>query len=90
MTDKKIIIFIFLVFPILISFVATDFYRWVGMSVNLSIFFAIMYSKIKGDFIPKKMFILLLLFSVFAPLGAAGLERPFPVHQLIIEKFFNF
>lgn len=86
---KKIIIFIFLVFPILTSFVASDFYRWVGMSVNLSIFFAIMYSKIKGDFIPKKMFILLLLFSVFAPFGAAELERPFPAHQLIIEKFFN-
>ena len=59
------------------------------MSANISILYAILYTKIKGEFISKRMFLFLLLFSLFAPFGAAGIERPFPAHQLMLEKIFH-
>ncbi|VVQ26643.1 hypothetical protein [Pseudomonas fluorescens] len=86
---KKTLILLALILPISAIFVASDFYRWVGMSANLSILYAISYSSIKEAFIPKKVFVVLFLFSFVAPFGSANLERPFPAHQLIIEKAFN-
>lgn len=84
---KKVIIFFSLILPIFAFIVATDFYRWVGMSVNLSILYLISYSSQNGCAIPKKAIVFLLIFSLLAPFGAAGLERPFPAHQLILEKY---
>ncbi len=88
-TWKKFFILLVLLFPLLASFVASDLYRWIGMSANISILYAILYTKIKGEFISKRMFLFLLLFSLFAPFGAAGIERPFPAHQLMLEKIFH-
>lgn len=85
---KKFLILLVLLFPLLTSFVGSDLYRWIGMSGNLSILYAILYTKIKGEFISKRMFLFLLLFSLFAPFGGP-VERPFPAQQLILEKFFH-
>lgn len=86
---KKIIIFLSLILPMLAFIVATDIYRWVGMSVNISILYLISYSNQNRCAIPEKLIILLLTFSVLAPFGAAGISRPFPAHQLILEKYLS-
>lgn len=83
---KKFLIFAAMILPVFTIFVASDFYRWVGMSANMSILAILAMHNAKLISVPNKIFFLLLLFSLLAPFGAAGLERPFPAHQMILEK----
>lgn len=83
---KKVLIFFALILPVFTILVASDFYRWVGMSANVSLLALLAMHNSKIVAVPNKIFIILLAFSFLAPFGAAGLERPFPAHQMVLEK----
>ena len=79
-------LFISILFPMLTVFVATDIYRWIGMTGNLawlSILVALGRSQYSA---PIWYFVVLSLFVVIAPFGAAEIARPFPAQQLLLEK----
>jgi hypothetical protein len=79
-------LFISILFPMLTVFVATDVYRWIGMSGNLAwllILAAMGQSRYSA---PRWCFMALALFVVVAPFGAAEIARPFPAQQLLLEK----
>jgi hypothetical protein len=82
----KLMIFVVILFPLLISFLATDFYRWVSLSLNASILLLLYLGsvrKLNEKFVNPVLF---LPFVFFISLGAAGLERPFPIWQFLIER----
>lgn len=85
----KILAFTAITFPLFTTFVATDYYRWVSISACLG-FVSILLLTAQGKLIiPKRVFSLLTIFSVFAPFGSAALEWPFPVHQFILERLMR-
>lgn len=71
--------------PLLTSFVATDLHRWVAMSANMALLLTLRLAAREGTTM-SKWNIPLALFCVLAPFGAAELERPFPLHQFVLEK----
>jgi hypothetical protein len=85
----KIIIFFLIIFPLMASFVAGDYYRWVSISACLGL--VSMMLLICNDILsaPKWTLVLLMGFSVFSPFGSASLNRPFPMHQMLLEKIFR-
>ncbi len=85
---KKIVLFSVLVFPIFVIFVASDFYRWVGMSANVSLLALVVLHNENLIKVSRRVLWIILPFSLLAPLGAAGLERPFPAHQMVLERLF--
>lgn len=72
--------------PLLTALVATDYYRWVAMSANMAILLTIITVAQTGKSASRWNMPLLLL-CVFAPFGGAAIDRPFPMHQYILEKF---
>ncbi len=82
----RVMAFLVSIFPLSAVFFAGDFYRWVGMSANVSLLLILYWSALKRIRVPVKVLLFLLAFSCFAPFGAAILERPFPAHQLLFEK----
>lgn len=82
----RLILFISILFPISIQIVAYDYYRWVCISATLGLFsITFMVTKNKVA-IPTWFFIALAPFSLLSPFGSATANRPFPMHQLIIER----
>ncbi len=74
-------------FPLLTALVATDLYRWIGMSANMGLLLTlVMLTKEKTN--EMKTTYLLLPFSLLAPFGSAQIDWPFPAHQLILERLF--
>ena len=59
------------------------------MSANISLLLIVYLSALKRIQVPVKVLLVLLAFSCFAPFGANVLERPFPAHQLLLDKFFT-
>lgn len=85
--SDKILLSIVVAFPLLTSFLATDLYRWIGMSSGLGLMLTLSFIG-KGE-APKSGFTYALLpFSLLAPFGAAQIDRPFPLHQFVLEKLF--
>jgi hypothetical protein len=78
-------IFIANLFPLLVVLVGNDFYRWIGMSANISLLFLIFLASLKR-LEEQAPFFLLAPFSLLGPIGANPLERPFPLLQFIIER----
>ena len=75
-----------ILFPLTICFVAADSPRWFCMSANLgllSTLFAVGASKL---IVPRRALVLLLCFFVVAPFGKTDYRRPFPMHQMVVEK----
>ncbi len=74
-----------LAFPISISFVAFDYYRWIGLA-GAAALVAIMVSYRDG---PRRLdwtkCAILACFSLFAPFGVFVVDRPFPVQQMAFE-----
>lgn len=86
---ERFLVLLVLTFPMFVTFVAADFYRWVGMSANMSLLAILVFYNEHLLVIPKKIFLLILSFSMLAPFGAAEIERPFPAHQMVLEKVFQ-
>lgn len=74
-----------ILFPLLTAFVAMDIYRWIAMSANMALLLTLKLVS-KTGYTNSKWNILIAIFCLFAPFGAAGYERPFPMHQFILEK----
>ena len=83
----RLSVFLVSIFPIFAVFFGRDFYRWIGMSANISLLLIVYLSALKRIQVPVKVLLVLLAFSCFAPFGANVLERPFPAHQLLLEEF---
>ncbi|HEY8382348.1 MAG TPA: hypothetical protein VIL09_09375 [Microvirga sp.] len=73
--------------PLVITLVATDVYRWIGLSASLSLV-ALLQALTWGGAAPRHLVPILLPFSLLAPFGAYPWERPFPVHQAVLERWF--
>lgn len=72
--------------PLAASLVASDFYRWLSLA-SIVFILAIVSATASGlTQVPRRWLIALSLFGLLAPFGAAGLDRPFPLHQLVFEK----
>ena len=76
-----------ILFPLLTAFVAMDIYRWIAMSANMALLLTLKLVS-KTGYTNSKWNILIAIFCLLAPFGAAGYERPFPMHQFILEKLF--
>lgn len=87
LTSDKVLLSIATAFPILTSFLATDLYRWIGMSAGLGLMLTL--SFIGKGAVPKSSLTYALLpFSLLAPFGSAQIDRPFPLHQFVLERLF--
>lgn len=73
--------------PLLVSFLANDFQRWVAMSANMALLVTLRLAAREGDEL-SKWNLVLAAFCLLAPFGAAELERPFPLHFFLIEKLW--
>jgi hypothetical protein len=80
-----LLIFFCTLFPISTALIATDLYRWLGMSANLGLL-SLLYALSYGYTVSTRAMAALLPFSVLAPFGSYPWERPFPLHQFILEK----
>ena len=74
-----------ILFPLLTAFVAMDIYRWIAMSANMALLLTLKLVS-KTGYTNSKWNILIAIFCLLAPFGAAGYERPFPMHQFILKK----
>lgn len=72
--------------PFLIYVIATDFYRWVGLSASMSLLLLMAYGAQKPLQLGKGPLIALLLFSLCAPFGGPVIQNPLPMHQFILKK----
>lgn len=81
---KRIILFFSLLFPLLTIFVATDVYRWIGMSADLSLIALLALNKERIIQVPRFFYYLMAAFFIVAPFGAAQLSRPFPALQFVL------
>jgi hypothetical protein len=71
--------------PLLTSLVASDFYRWVAMSANMGILLALMMAAQSGRAASRWNGPLLAL-CLLAPFGGVSIQKPFPMHQFVLEK----
>lgn len=83
---QRFIIFACLLLPLFISMFAYDLYRWVGMSANLSLIYLLYFCSVKKLSLSKCKVMVILVFSLFSPFGGSNLDRPFPVHQMVLSK----
>lgn len=72
--------------PLATYLVATDLHRWIAISATMAILLILLISEKKPIIVSRLGYALLLFFIVLAPFGGAEIERPFPVHQFLIEK----
>ena len=84
---ETLIFTIAVLFPLLTAFVATDLHRWVGMSANMALLLTLRSMQGNGSKVATWN-VVLCGFCLLAPFGGAELDRPFPLHQFVIEKFF--
>ena len=82
----SIIVIFSSLFPLLAYLVATDLYRWIGMSANMAILLLLVIGSEKPLKYAKWHIVALALFVILAPFGGAELNRPFPMHQFILER----
>ncbi len=74
--------------PLFAALVATDYYRWVAMSANMAILLTLVVVVQTGK-TDSRWNAPLLLYCVLAPFGGAAIDRPFPMHQFIIERLLQ-
>ena len=74
--------------PLLVAFLATDYYRWISMSSNMALLLTLVLVARRGD-ARSNWNIALLAFCLFAPFGSAAIDRPFPLHQFALERLLN-
>ncbi|GIX29735.1 MAG: hypothetical protein KatS3mg124_0207 [Porticoccaceae bacterium] len=71
--------------PLLATPLATDLYRWIGLSCNLALLWSLRAAG-EGCATPR-LDRLLLSFSLLGPLGGYNFARPFPALQFLLAKF---
>ena len=76
------------VFPLFAALVATDLYRWIGMSANIGLLLTL-FSVGQGFDARPKFTVALLPFCLLAPLGAAQTDWPFPIHQSVWQALIS-
>ena len=74
--------------PLFTAVVATDYHRWIAMSANMGILLSLVLAG-ESARTESRWNVPLLLFCLLAPFGGAEIERPFPMHQFIIERFLH-
>lgn len=74
--------------PLLTALVATDYHRWVAMSANMGILLTLVYATQTGR-TESRWNVPILIFCLLAPFGGAQIDRPFPMHQFVFERFMN-
>lgn len=85
----KLGLFIALMFPFFMIFLANDYYRYTSFVIFLSIIFLIKgYTHDLINNIPKKYLLCLLSLCILGPYGSSTLNRPFFVFQALIAKLF--
>lgn len=72
--------------PFLVYVVATDFYRWVGMSANMSLLLLMLYASRQALRVSRTALAIVLAFSLFAPFGGAVIDNPLPMHKFVVKK----
>ncbi len=75
-------------FPLLVAFLATDYYRWIAMSSNMAILLTLVFVAQQRS-AGSRWNTALLAFCLLAPFGSAEIERPFPMHQFALERLLN-
>ncbi|MEM1275983.1 MAG: hypothetical protein AAGH74_05620 [Pseudomonadota bacterium] len=71
--------------PLTVTVLAFDYYRWVAVSCVLAIALTLVLLR-DGAEPSRRLNLWILAFCLLAPLGTVGLERPFPMHQFVIER----
>ena len=82
----RTVLFVSILLPLLTVLVATDVYRWIGMTGDLAWLLILVATGRGQHTAPRWCFIVLTLFVVVAPFGAAQIDWPFPAQQLLLEK----
>jgi hypothetical protein len=72
--------------PLLVYVVATDLYRWVGMSANVSLLLVMTYGALRPLKLERTLLVVLLVFSLFAPFGGAVIDNPLPMHKFVMKE----
>jgi hypothetical protein len=86
---EKVALFICCIFPHAVVLVASEYYRWTSLSACLGLISIMFLISKKMLSVPNSALLVLLIFSVFSPFGSIPLDRPFPMQQFAIEKFFQ-
>lgn len=82
----RVAVFVFCLLPLAVTFLAADVYRWIGMSANLAILGMLYYGSVTMLCVPRKGLVVLMAFTLLAPFGGPDIHRPFPAHQLLLER----
>jgi hypothetical protein len=75
--------------PLVAYLVASDFFRWLGLSGNLALLLLVYYVHERGATVRRGWLVALLCFSVLAPFGGAVIQNPFPAHKFILNRFLR-
>lgn len=86
---QKALVLIALLFPMIATFFAIDYYRWLGLSANLSILYIIFLMSQSKFHLARWQWIVLLLFCLLAPMGGNEFHLPFPLHQPLLNKLMG-
>ncbi len=88
-SGETVLLIVAVAAPLLACILATDFHRWTAMSANLALLLTLSLASREGNE-RSKWNAPLALFCLLAPFGSAELERPFPLHQFVLEQFVSF
>jgi len=83
---NRFLFIVAILFPILASFVASDYPRWIAMSANMSLLITLKFVA-RDDTPLSKWNKLIAIFCLLAPFGTVAVDIPFPLHQFFIDKF---
>jgi hypothetical protein len=86
---KKVLLVVGTTTPLVAYLVASDFFRWVGLSGNLALLLLVYYVHERGATVRRGWLVALLCFSVLAPFGGAVIQNPFPAHKFILNRFLR-
>ena len=86
--SRRAVLIVAALFPLLVSFFATDLYRWIGMSASMGLLLTLQAEK-QGGRGRSGLSYALLPFSCLGPLGAARIDWPFPVLQFLLDRLFQ-
>ncbi len=79
----------FALLPLAAMFIASDFYRWVSMSAIVALLAMLVLVGINRLRLPTWASVTLTAFVVVAPFGGVDYLRPFPMHQMVIERILG-
>lgn len=86
----KWLLFLSFCFPVAATFFAIDYYRWLGLSANLSIIFMVYLIAGNQLILRKWQWAMLVLCCLLAPFGGNEFHLPLPLHQPLLQKLgFN-